>query len=456
MSEPTLPEFVDDDDGEFNYADAFKLVPRRPPAPPIDAQRVAERRRLFATGVDLYLVLIVGVLCAIGLMMVYSASIDVSFQVTGNPDETTYFFLRQLRSMAIGVAVLLVLARLDYRIWRRFSVVMMFGVILLLIAVLRFGDTRFEAQRSLIGGSLQPGELAKITVVIYMAAWLASKRSKLKQITYGLLPFSVLVGTVAFLIVLQPDLSTAASILATALSMFFIAGADLVQLVVIGGAMGLVGWQLLTRISYASQRITAHLAAIEDLTQASDHVQQAVAAFISGGLTGVGLGEGKQKFANNLPFPHTDSIFAVIGEELGLMGSFLIVVLFALLIYRGFTIARRAPDAFGGLLAAGVTCWIAYDALLNIAVMTALVPPTGVPLPFISYGGSSLVAALAGVGLMLSVSRAAARQALPRRRQTPTYATVDPDWRDAREDLAFGRRHRGRRIPRVSSRRGAP
>ena len=121
------------------------------------------------------------------------------------------------------------------------------------------------------------------------------------------------------------------------------------------------------------------------------------------------------KFANNLPFPHTDSIFAVIGEELGLLGAFFVIALYITLIYRGFVIARQAPDTFGGLLAAGVTCWLAYDAMLNIAVMTALVPPTGVSLPFISFGGSSLVAALAGVGLMLSVSRAASRQTLQSR-----------------------------------------
>src|SRR5690606_12882723 len=177
------------------------------------------------------------------------------------------------------------------------------------------------------------------------------------------------------------------------------------------------GWQLITRIEYASQRLAAHTAAVEDLTQASDHVQQAVTAFINGGLFGVGRGEGKQKFGNNLPFQHTDSIFAVIGEELGLVGTFFVIALFVLLIYRGFTISRYAPDVFGGLLAAGVTCWLAYDALLNIAVMTAIVPPTGVPLPFISFGGSSLVAALAGIGLMLSVSRAISQSAQPKRRQ---------------------------------------
>lgn len=411
-----LPKFIEDDN-EFNYADALGK-PKRMPAPrPAEAAPLAERRRGYYAGIDLYLALIVGALCAIGLLMVYSASIDVSYQVTGDPTSTTYFFVRQLRSMVVGLCLLVILSRLDYHVWRRLAVPMMLGVILLLVAVLRFGDKRFEAQRTLIGGSLQPGEMAKFTVVIYMAAWLAAKRARLRNPFYGVIPFSILVGTIAFLIVLQPDISTAASVLAIALSLFFIAGADLLQMVVIGGIMGVAGWQLVMRLAYARERLEAHLKAIQDLTKASDHVQQAVTAFLNGGLTGVGLGESKQKFANNLPFPHTDSIFAVIGEELGLLGTFLVIALFVALIYRGFTISRSAPDMFGGLLAAGVTCWIAYDALLNIAVMTAMLPPTGVPLPFISFGGSSLVAALSGVGMMLNVSRAISREAVPKRRQ---------------------------------------
>jgi cell division protein FtsW len=409
------PQYIEEDT-DFNYSDALARRPVKPaPPPPVDIERLT--RRAYAAGFDLYLALTVGVLCGIGLLMVYSASIDISYQVTGDPNSTTYFFVRQLRSMVIGALVAIILSRIDYHIWRRLSVWMMIGVIILLIAVLRIGESRFEAQRTLFRGSLQPGELAKFTVVIYMAAWLAAKRNKIRRITYGIIPFSVLIGIVAFLIVLQPDISTAASILATALSMFFIAGADWIQLLVIGSVMGIAGWQLVTRLDYAQQRISAHMAAVENLTQASDHVQMAVAAFINGGLTGVGLGESTQKFGNSLPFPHTDSIFAVIGEELGLLGTFCVIMLFVTLIYRGFTIARHAPDAFGGLLAAGVTCWIAYDALLNIAVMTALVPPTGVPLPFISFGGSSLVAALAGIGLMLSVSRAINKNAVPKRKQ---------------------------------------
>ncbi len=409
------PQYIDED-AEFNYADALVRPARRPP-PTVDRQEAAARRRAYAPGFDLYLALVVAALCAIGLMMVYSASIDVSYQVTGDARSTTYFFVRQLRSMVLGVAVLMLFSRLDYHIWRRVAVPMMFLVIVLLILVLRFGETRFQAQRSLIEGSFQPGELAKFTVVLYMAAWLAAKRNRIRRITYGLIPFTALVGSIAILIVLQPDVSTAASILATALSMFFIAGADMFQMVFIGGAMGAAGWLVITHLEYAQNRLAVHWAAVEDLRRADEHVQQAVTAFLNGGLTGVGLGESRQKFANNLPFPHTDSIFAVIGEELGLLGSFLVIALFVALIYRGFTIARHAPDSFGALLAAGVTCWVAYDALLNIAVMTAVIPPTGVPLPFISYGGSSLVAVMGGMGVVLNVSRAVSRSALPKRKQ---------------------------------------
>ncbi len=409
------PQYIDED-AEFNYADALVRPARRPP-PTVDRQEAAARRRAYAPGFDLYLALVVAALCAIGLMMVYSASIDVSYQVTGDARSTTYFFVRQLRSMVLGVAVLMLFSRLDYHVWRRLAVPMMFLVIVLLILVLRFGETRFQAQRSLIEGSFQPGELAKFTVVLYMAAWLAAKRNRIRRITYGLIPFTALVGSIAILIVLQPDVSTAASILATALSMFFIAGADMFQMVCISGVMGAVGWLVITHLEYAQNRLAVHWAAVEDLRRADEHVQQAVTAFLNGGLTGVGLGESRQKFANNLPFPHTDSIFAVIGEELGLLGSFLVIALFVALIYRGFTIARHAPDSFGALLAAGVTCWVAYDALLNIAVMTAVIPPTGVPLPFISYGGSSLVAVMGGMGVVLNVSRAVSRSALPKRKQ---------------------------------------
>lgn len=408
MAEQAIPQFVDDE--------AYGIMaPTAPPLPKLDKTRAEQRRRLFAPNFDLYLLSVVGVLCAIGLLMVYSASIDASFLATED-SSTTYFFQRQLRNFFIGLVLMYVLMRLDYRIWRRFSIWMMLGTMMMLVFVLEFGDRRLEAQRALFQGSFQPGEAAKLIVVIYMAAWLASKRHKIRKVTYGIIPFSIMVGAVAFLVVLQPDLSTAASILATALTMFFLAGASWSQIIIVMGSATALGITIALELPYANQRIEGHLNAINDLTQANDHVQAAIAAFLNGGLFGVGLGEGRQKFGA-LPFPHTDSVFAVIGEELGLLGCAVVIALYVILVYRGFMVARLARDSFGALLAAGITCWLVYDALLNISVMTALAPPTGVPLPFISFGGSSLVAAMAGVGLMLSVSRVSAQPQAPERRQ---------------------------------------
>lgn len=426
-----------------------------------ETRATAIRRRLFAPDFDMYFLLAAMVLCGVGLLMVYSASISASYLATDDAS-TTYFFNRHLRNVIIGLVLMALLTMIDYRMWKRYSLLIMLGTIASLLFVLGFGQERLAAQRSLFSGSVQPGEFAKLAVVLYMAAWLASRQKRLKQITYGLLPFTVLIGATCVLIISQPDLSTAASILATTLTMFFLAGADWVQIGAIGaGATGL-GYILVTEVDYARTRIDQHLGAIRDLTKANDHVQASVEAFLNGNLFGVGLGEGTQKFGK-LPFPHTDSIFAVIGEELGLVGSLGVLLLFVVLIYRGFMIARTAPDSFGSLLTAGICLWIAYDAMLNIAVMTALVPPTGVPLPFISFGGSSLVTAMAGVGLVLSVSRQASRIVPPERERTgmilnlngsmSTQEIEEPEESEPVETDSVSGRYRRGHISRVSRRR---
>jgi cell division protein FtsW len=293
----------------------------------------------------------------------------------------------------------------------------------------------------LINGSLQPGEAAELVIVIYMAAWLSSRRTKIRSIAYGLIPFAMLVGIVGGLVMLQPDLSTAAIIFVSSGVMFFLAGADTRQLVV-GGVLAVIVCWGITQFgllpSYAEDRVSTYVAGVTDLTQANYHVQQAVIAFMNGGWTGRGLGNGLQKFGF-LPAPHTDSIFAVIGEELGVIGAVVVVVLYVALVVRGLQIARRAPDAFGSLMAAGLTIWIVSKALLNIAVMTAVVPSTGVPLPFISYGGSSLLVLMAGTGLLLSVSRVSARQqSAPERRNA--VADHDSSRRDRRSRVSRPRR----------------
>ena len=244
----------------------------------------------------------------------------------------------------------------------------------------------------------------KLATVIYVAAWLSSKGEQIRDVTYGLIPFAVLIGVVASLVVVQPDVSTAVLIVLTALAMFFFAGADIFQLAVGGVVGGITFFVLINRLPHASRRLDQYLLTWRDPMNVGYHMRQVLIALGSGGLFGVGLGQGQQKLGY-LPAPHTDSIFAVLGEEAGFVGCLVVIGLFVLLAYRGFKIALEASDAFAALLACGVTCWLAFQALINVGVMTGLIPFTGIALPFISFGGSAMVVSLAGVGLLLSVSR---------------------------------------------------
>jgi cell division protein FtsW len=246
--------------------------------------------------------------------------------------------------------------------------------------------------------------VAKISIVIYIAAWVTSKGDKIRQISYGLLPFAILIGLVTGLILLQRDLSTALLIAVTAWIMFFFAGADLLQLFatfVFGIATFLL---MIAREPYRMERIAAYLNREADPSGSSFQVNQALIALASGGLFGKGLGASSQKFGF-VPAVHTDTIMAVLGEELGLIGCLVLIGLFVLVAYRGLKIAIEASDPFGTILAAGLTCTLAFQALVNMAVVTATVPYAGVPLPFVSYGGSSMVTSMACVGLLLSISR---------------------------------------------------
>ncbi len=353
MANPALPRFVEDE-----YDDALAV-----------RERVAEKRRQFTATIDLYLVLAVGVLIAIGLMMVWSTTFFWS-------DPQSAIFMQQLRNVVLGTVVMLVLSIIDYRIWRRLSIPLMgISVVLLLgLLVLPGVKTIFGSRRAYFDGAVQPSEIAMVTVVVYMAAWLASKQTKLRSVTYGLLPFAALVGIVAGLIILEPDLSTASLIFITAAIMFFLAGADWIQMGITAVVFVGAGYVAINNIDYARARVQSFLDLLRDPIQShASHAQSVITAFLNGGLTGVGFGQGYQKFFN-LPAPHTDSIFAVVGEELGLVGCALIIGLFVLLLVRGFRIARNAPDLFGSLLAAGITILLVVEALFNIAVMASVIP----------------------------------------------------------------------------------
>ena len=425
MADQSLPpQFIDDEP-------VMRPVRGQKRTATTETRRVQKEQNLsFIATLDKQLLVIVGMLLATGIVMVFSATFDYSLAEFGSE---TALVMNHGRNVVIGLVLMVIFARLDPRIVRRFAIIIMLMAISFLISVLLFGDETFGARRALINGRFQPGEFSELAIIIYMAAWLGSKNMRVSSLAYGLIPFATLVLIVTGLVVLQPDLSTAAVIFMTSGVMYFLAGADLRQLGVIAVlivVVGMSGYQFLP--DYARERVDSFQAGISDPTQANYHTQQALIALYYGGWTGVGLGESEQKFLA-LPAPHTDSIFAVIGEELGVIGTLAVIGMYIAFAVRGFQISRRAHTAFGALLAAGITIWVAIKALLNIAVMTALIPSSGLPLPFISFGGSSMVVLLVGVGLLLSVHRDTLINAPERRRSVANYDR--------------GRRNGGTRLP---------
>jgi cell division protein FtsW len=360
----------------------------------------ANAKRL-ARGVDIPLILSVVALVVFGLIMLYSASFDFSFNTFGSP---TYMFARQVRWLMLGIALAFGLSLFDYHHWRRVVVFAMLGTIALLLTVLFVNEIRLGASRSLFEGSYQPSEVAKLVSIIYLAVWLYAKRDFLHDISLGLIPLGVILGIIGGLIYLQPDLSAAGTVLVLGGLLFFLAGADIKQIVFILILATFMGWVIVQFSVTGQDRVASFLAGLEDPTNASYHVQRSFEAVIKGGFFGVGLGEADTKLTG-LPFAPTDSIFAVVAEELGLFGSMLLMSLYGVLVWRGLVIARRAPDMLGTLLASGVTFWIGMEALINMAVMVGLMPFAGNALPFISAGGSNLVSSLAAIGIILNISR---------------------------------------------------
>ena len=382
-------------------------------------------------GFDYVLALAVAGLVTIGLMAVYSATFDWSIQEFGSPYTRV---MHQVRSVGLGLVMLVAMTFIPYDWWRRAAVAVIAVTLLLLILVLIIGDNVHGARRTFLNASIQPSEVAKLGTVIYVAAWLSSKGEQVRDVTYGLIPFAVSIGVVAFLIVLQPDVSVAILIVVTAVAMLFFAGADLLQL----GAGAMIGggafYLLVNKLPHAKERISGFWLIWRDPKLVNHHLKQALIALGCGGLFGVGLGQGQQKLGY-LPAPHTDSILAVLGEETGFVGCLLVLALFALFAYRGFRIALSTTDSFAALLACGLTCWVVFQAAINVGVIAGLLPFTGSALPFLSYGGSSMVMTLSGVGLLLSISRS-------RRAKQPVQGG-----QRGRANLDRRRGNRGTRVP---------
>ncbi len=350
---------------------------------------------------DLPLLMTVIVLAVLGLVMVYSASWDFSLAVYDSP---TYMFNRQVIWMGLGLLAMFVLSRFDYHYWRRLVVPVMLITIAALIGVLFTNDNRLGAVRSYFEGSVQPSELAKLVTIIYLAAWLYAKREHLYDVNLGLIPLGTILGIIGGLIFLQPDLSATATVIVLGGLLFFLAGGDIRQITFLLILTVIVGYVVIQLSPTGLQRIREFWLGIVDPTQASYHVRRSLEAIVKGNFFGVGLGEANTKYTG-LPVPPTDSIFAVIAEELGFFGSLVTLSLYGLLLWRGLKIAAQAPDFLGTILAAGLTIWIGLEAVVNISVMVGLLPFAGNALPFISAGGSNLTASLAAVGILFNIAR---------------------------------------------------
>lgn len=364
----------------------------------------SSRRKLLSAQFDQVLLYAVLALCAIGLVMVYSAS---SVSAATRYGDGAYFLKRQIAAALIGMAGLLAMLKVRYLTLRRWAYPLLAIVLVLLVLVLipGIGTRAGGAQRwiRLPLFSLQPGELAKVSIAIYLAHSLAKKRDKVKSFSVGFLPHCCITGLAALLILVQPDFGSTVALAAILFALLFAAGTRLSYLVgSILAVLPIAIWQIASH-SYRMDRIRAFLDPWTYRKEEGYQITESLLAIGSGGFSGLGLGEGRHKLFY-LPEAHTDFIFSIIGEELGLVGTLAVIALFAVVIWRGIRIALNAADPFGAYLALGLTVLLAFQSIGNMAVTMGLMPTKGMTLPFISYGGSSLVVNLMAVGILLSIS----------------------------------------------------
>jgi cell division protein FtsW len=384
---------------------------------------------------DRLLLVIPLVMVAGGLVLVYSASSILGLSQFG---DAFHYVSRQMARAVLGVIALVVLARLDYHRLSRASLPLFIGALLLLaiMAVLGVGEAARGARRwvSFLGFGFQPGEIARVATVLFLAWLLARDPERLRSLTRGYLPALGLLGLACILVALQPNLSSAAVLFLTGWALLFFAGARFTHLAGTVG-LGAIGFlAMITHYDYQRERLLHHVQFLItgklDTLGSGWQLDQSLIALGSGGILGRGFGRGMQKF-HFLPDPHTDFILSIAGEEGGLLATGAILGAFIILLWRGYRTALRAPDLLGSLLAAGITTQLALYAFVNMGVATGLLPTTGLPLPFLSYGGSALVMNLASIGILLNISAQAEspapaqrrRNAAPRRR-----ATRRPAW----------------------------
>jgi len=343
------------------------------------------------------------VLTIVGIVEVLSASSVSAYEQLGS---SFFFFNRQVVYAAIGLVALVICSRMPYGVWRRLSVPLLTVAVALMLLALRAGVSSYGASRWVVLGpiTVQPSELAKFALVSFTAAVLVRKWNHLSEVAHLAIPLAPVVAIVAGVVVLQRDLGTTIILTGTVFLMLFAAGIRLRHLAVVA-VTGLASSALLILAeSYRIQRLLVAYQPFKDPLGAGYQQIQGYIALGSGGWWGVGLGASRQKW-QYVPNAHTDFIFAILGEELGLFGEIVVLAMFALLIYAGIRVAMNAPDTFGRLFAAGITSWLGLQAIVNLGAVTGLLPVTGVPLPFVSFGGSALVISLSSIGVLASIAQ---------------------------------------------------
>ena len=359
---------------------------------------------------DFTLLITVFILLGLGIITVLSASSPTALAETGNSYK---YLIKQMEAAVIGIFLMFVASKVDYKLWQKNYKIIYFICMILLLAVCALGREAGGAKRWLDMGflSFQPSEVAKVGVIIFYSAWLTKNKEKLKTFKYGFVyPLSWLLIPIFFILVLQNHFSATLVICMLAAILMILAGCKIRYFIFVGIPLAALGVFaiIVAGQGFRMQRILTFFDPWQDIKGKGWQIVQSLYAIGSGGLFGVGLGESKQKYLY-IPEPHNDFIFAVLAEELGFIGCAIVIILFAILIWRGITIAMKAPDMFGSLLAAGITSMIAIQVLVNIAVVTASMPVTGMALPFFSYGGTALIITLTSIGILLSVSRAGNR-----------------------------------------------
>lgn len=352
---------------------------------------------------DIILFAVVIILTLFGLLMVYDASSVMAFNIFG---DKYHFIKEQLVWVTLGFTALFIFSRIDYH--RLFNLALPFLIVALVLLVLVFipgiGAGAKGANRWIDIGffNLQPAEFVKLALALYLSAWFANKEKG------RLLAFILLIGAVLLLVMLEPDMGTASIILSEAIIIYFLSGGNTTYFLLGAPVVAILGFILIKLEPYRASRLTSFLNVDKSIGDASYHVKQVLIALGSGGFFGLGIGNSLQKFAY-LPENVTDSIFPIIAEEFGFVGSGLLIILFIILIWRGYVIAAKARDNFGKLFAAGIVSFIGIQTILNLGSMTALLPLTGVPLPFISYGGSALIIDMASMGILLNIAKQGGR-----------------------------------------------